>query len=434
MIVGKSTEFFPVATKPAPSNPEKSTAFSFEDCMKDSASNIQDKKTPEDIVKNQTNKSDFKKDSYQDSYSRVKEVANQKSQNVKELSKDDLEQMSDELKEKIMDSLSVSIEELEEVMSALNLSWMDLLNPDKLKMLVLACEGKGQVDLLTDENLNQCYQNVLEGLKEVLEEHGTDVAQVESFVQTLGESDYLEVYEDVKKAALQEKEFESVQKESTDSTVLPKEKKDSEPKQPIADTSSKDEKSFQGKRKAETELKNDIMGKEQVTTVIGQDFQKTITTVKETDGSGIVSQIVTQVKVMVSEDTSSIQMQLYPEHLGKLSIQISERSGAMTAQFLVESEEAKQALVSSMNELKDAFQEQNLRITEIEVSVAPKSFEQQEQSSKDHSTDSKKSGKTGMKNLRLDDLLNEETMELLEEEKIAVELMQLNGNSVDFTA
>lgn len=434
MIVGKSTEFFPVSTKPASSNSEKSNAFSFDACMKDRASNLQNKKVTEDTFKNQTKKSDYKKDGYPDSYSRVKEAIHNENQDVKELSKDDLEQMSYDMKGKIMDSLSVSEDELEEIMSALNLSWIDLLNPDKLKMLVLACEGKGQIDLLTDENLNQCYQNVLDDLKEVLKEHGTDVEQVESFVQSLNESDYLEAFEDVKKVALQENEFEPAQKASTDSTVLPEEKKDIDPKQPIADTSSKDEKSFHGERKAETELKNENIGKEQVTTVIGQDFHKNITMVKETDGPEIVSQIVTQVKVMVSEDTSSIQMQLYPEHLGKLSIHISEKSGAMTAQFVVESEEAKQALVSSMNELKDAFQEQNLRITEIEVSVAPKGFEQQEQSSKDHSADSRKSGKTGMKNLRLDDLSNEETMELLEEEKIAVELMQLNGNSVDFTA
>ena len=87
-----------------------------------------------------------------------------------------------------------------------------------------------------------------------------------------------------------------------------------------------------------------------------------------------------------------------------------------------------------MNELKDTFQEQNLRISEIEVSIAPKSFEQQEQSSKDHPTDSKKSGKSVHRNIRLEDLLGEEAEELIEEEKIAVEMMQLNGSSVDFTA
>ena len=92
----------------------------------------------------------------------------------------------------------------------------------------------------------------------------------------------------------------------------------------------------------------------------------------------------------------------------------------MSAQLIVESEDAKQALVSSMNELKDAFQEQNLEVAEIEVSVAPRSFEQQEQSSKDQPTDSKKSGKSGIRNLRLDDLFDDEVEELMEEEKIAV--------------
>ena len=176
-------------------------------------------------------------------------------------------------------------------------------------------------------------------------------------------------------------------------------------------------------------------GKEQITTVVQQqDFKQTVTTVRETDTQGVVSQVITQVKVMVTEDTNSLQMQLYPEHLGKLSIQVSEKSGVMSAQLIVESEDAKQALVSSMNELKDAFQEQNLKISEIEVSVAPKSFEQQEQSSNGQAQESKKSGKSGTRNLRLDDLLDDEVEELMEEEKIAVEMMQLSGSSVDFSA
>ena len=343
--------------------------------------------------------------------------------------------MSDEMKDKIMDKLSVSEDELEEIMSALNLSGMDLLNPDKLQMLVLACEGKGQVDLLTDENLNQCLQDILGDLKELLNDYGTDFEQLESSIQSLDTGDFEEVLAETKDATANEPEIE-IDNENVANDVVKTERTQENPgEKALDDTSSDKEKSFHSEEKTKEPLKMETEGKEQITTVVQQqDFKQTVTTVRETDTQGVVSQVITQVKVMVTEDTNSLQMQLYPEHLGKLSIQVSEKSGVMSAQLIVESEDAKQALVSSMNELKDAFQEQNLKISEIEVSVAPKSFEQQEQSSNGQAQESKKSGKSGTRNLRLDDLLDDEVEELMEEEKIAVEMMQLSGSSVDFSA
>lgn len=436
MIVNPSTElFFTTATKSVSDNSGKGNALSFQDCMKEKVSNVSNGKDMDTVSKNAAKDNDYKRDSYKDSSTRVKQTEQNEKEDIKELSKDDLEKMSNEMKEKIMDRLSMSEDELEEIMSALNLSWMDLLNPDKLQILVLACEGKGQVDLLTDENLNQCLQEVLGDLNEILNDHGVDFEQLESSVQSLDMSDFDEVLTEQKSKISEEVNMkandEEPVNETTNEAVKSNEVQENQ-KEKSGDTTS--EHSFDRNKKTEELPDTNNMMKEQVTTVVQQDFQQIVTTVKEMDSQGIVSQVVTQVKVMVSEDTSSLQMQLYPEHLGKLSIQVSEKSGVMSAHLIVESEEAKQALVSSMNELKDTFQEQNLRISEIEVSIAPKSFEQQEQSSKDHPTDSKKSGKSVHRNIRLEDLLGEEAEELIEEEKIAVEMMQLNGSSVDFTA
>ena len=432
MIVNSSTElFFTTATKSVSGNSEKNNSFSFQDCMKDKVADSKNTENISDTLKSTAEKNDYKRDSYKDSSARVKKTDQNDQQDVKELSKDDLEKMSDEMKDKIMDRLSVSEDELEEIMSVLNLSWMDLLNPDKLQVLVLACEGKGQVDLLTDENLNQCLQNILGDLKELLSENGVDFEQLESSIQSLDSGEFEEIFAGTKESEVPKNEPKT---EITTDVAQAENVQEGQKEKSLNHAASDEEKSFERKGRSEDTKNLETMGKEQITTVVQQDFQQTVTTVRETDSQGIISQVVTQVKVMVSEDTNSLQMQLYPEHLGKLSIQVSEKSGVMSAQLIVESEEAKEALVSSMNELKDAFQEQNLKISDIEVSVAPKSFEQQEQSAKDHPADSKKSGKTGMRTIRLDDLLGEEVEELIEEEKIAVEMMQLNGSSVDFTA
>lgn len=435
MIINSSKDlFFTVDTKSVSVHSEKSNSLSFQDCMKEkSEAASSDSKKVDDNTTKISDKNDYKRDSYKDSSSRVKKSDSSENQEVKELSKDDLSKMSDEMKEKIMDRLSMTEEELEEIMSALNLSWMDLLIPDKLQALVLACEGKGQVDLLTDENLNQCLQSVLNDLKEVLSGQGVDYEQLETAIETLESEGFEEV--------LTQKEVEAIETKTDDvktgtETVSIENTQSNQKEQNLSNSLSGEKQSFNFERSDDNSVGSENVGSEQqvVTTVVQQDFQQVVTTVRETESQGVVSQVITQVKIMASEDTNSIQMQLYPEHLGRLSIEISEKSGIMSAQLVVESEDAKQALISSMNELKDAFQEQNLEVTKIEVAVAPKSFEHQEQSAKEQEANSKKSGKSGMRTLRLDDILEEDVIELVEEEKIAVEMMQLNGNSVDFTA
>lgn len=458
MIINPSTElFFTADTKSVSGNSEKSSFLSFQDCMKEKVQDSNNTKDMDDTFKTCTEKSDYKRDSYKDSSSRVKKSEASENPDVKELSKDDLEKMSDEMKEKIMDELSMSEEELEEIMSALNLSWMDLLNPDKLQMLVLACEGKGQVDLLTDENLNQCLQDILGDLKELLNDYGIEFEQLESSIQSLDTDSFEKVLAETKDVATKDVVTNDVEITTDVVNDAVKPEKSEEPKdnsisdaeikidetdmknqgqKKLNDATSDEDKSFAREGKSEESVKNESVGYgPQVTTaVVQQDFQQIVTTIQEIDSKGIISQVITQVKVMVSEDTNSLQMQLYPEHLGKLSIEISEKSGVMSAQLIVESEDAKQALVSSMNELKDVFQEQNLKVADIEVSVAPKSFEQQEQSSGNHAEESKKAGRSKTKNIRLEDILSEDSAVLLEEEELAVKMMQVNGNSVDFTA
>lgn len=435
MIIHSSTDLFLNAdTKSVSLHSENNKAISFQDCMNEKVAEVKNLHSMDDTFKNSTEKNDYKKDSYKDSSSRVKNSQSNDKQDVNKLTKDDLEKMSDEMKEKIMDSLSLSEEELEEVMSALNLSWMDLLNPDKLQVLLLACEGKGQVDLLTDENLNQCLKDILGDLKELLESYGVDFGQLESSIESLESDGFEEVLAETKDVAMVDANMKEDSTQNANDKVVSESIKENQVEQ--KGTSSDESKSFDSKNQTEESGVSHYTGNEQslVTTVVQQDYQQIVTTVRGADSQGIISQVVTQVKVMVSEDTNSLQMQLYPEHLGKLSIEISEKSGVMTAQLFVESEDAKQTLISSMNELKDAFQEQNLVVSEIEVSVAPKSFEQQEQSSKEQAADSKKSGKSGTRNLRLDDLLDDEMEVQMHDEKIAVEMMQLNGSSVDFSA
>ena len=58
----------------------------------------------------------------------------------------------------------------------------------------------------------------------------------------------------------------------------------------------------------------------------------------------IVEQIVEQIRIHAQADTTTMEMQLNPESLGKVLLTISSRAGMMTANFTVQTEEARMAV------------------------------------------------------------------------------------------
>jgi len=83
----------------------------------------------------------------------------------------------------------------------------------------------------------------------------------------------------------------------------------------------------------------------------------------------IINQIVKKAEVIVTGANSEMKLQLEPENLGKLTLKVAVERGLITAKFVVESYEVKQALESNFNELKDLLQDKGLDIQNINVSV-----------------------------------------------------------------
>ena len=85
----------------------------------------------------------------------------------------------------------------------------------------------------------------------------------------------------------------------------------------------------------------------------------------------IVEQIVEQVKVRVMPETTNLEMQLHPESLGRVNVQVSAAAqGTTTAVITVETQFAKEALESQLLTLKQNFQEQGLKVDSVEVTVS----------------------------------------------------------------
>ena len=93
----------------------------------------------------------------------------------------------------------------------------------------------------------------------------------------------------------------------------------------------------------------------------------------------IVNQVVEQIKVTMGREMTNMQLQLNPESLGKVLVSVTSNHGVMTANFTVQSEEAKEALQSQMFALREALESRSLKVDAVEVEVSDFTFSQSSQ-------------------------------------------------------
>lgn len=92
----------------------------------------------------------------------------------------------------------------------------------------------------------------------------------------------------------------------------------------------------------------------------------------------IVEQVVRQVRIRVLPETTSMELQLNPESLGKVNVHVSSTGGVATATLVVENQIAKEALESQMITLKQSFEEQGLKVDAVEVTVSEFGLKQEQ--------------------------------------------------------
>lgn len=84
----------------------------------------------------------------------------------------------------------------------------------------------------------------------------------------------------------------------------------------------------------------------------------------------IVDQVVRHVRIRVMPETTSMELQLNPASLGRVSLSVATTAGVATARMVVENQMAKEALESQMIQLKETFAEKGLKVDAVDVTVA----------------------------------------------------------------
>lgn len=375
---------------------------------------------------------------------------------VKDLSTEDEEAIAEEVTEAVSNLIAeiakefgMDEEEILKIIEDLGMNLMDIMIPENLTQVVLMAAGEDRMALVTDENLGNFVNELVTNLDEVVSNIETEYgitndevveiakdSKTENFEEVLtnvqenseGSKDEIKVTFEVSK----DKEPEVTKEESkplNEETSLQKESVVSKVGESTQKDTSHEKNSHGDAEPKENLLLQNIAQK--VTETIQETTNETFTYAETRQ---VMNQIVETIHVSVKPETSDIEMLLNPESLGTVNVHLSSKEGVVTATFVTQNETVKNILEAQMIELKETFENQGVKVENIEVSVQTNAFaEEYENSRERNSSDEESKGKrTGIRRINLDSL--EESEELTEEDSLVVTMMEANGGTVDYKA
>lgn len=308
-----------------------------------------------------------------------------------------------ELLGEISEQLQVSVEELQTVMQKLDLKLTDLQNPQKLVQLIT--DLKGPEELLTNPELAAVFKKLSGEIKEFFaeQEQNGDAAVSGQKQQSIQISQQTETTQNAQSMSEEQNQEHSSQDHETqmNSHVQAAEGNAAE-----GSTAAVQVKTAQGMY-------------DRIQALVAERVDA------ETSES-ITKQVIDQVKLTMKNDVTSLEMQLYPEHLGKVSIQLVSKNGVMTAQIAAENEAAKMALESQLSVLKENFDSQGLKVQSVEVMVSARGFDQNTESG-NNAQDGRGNGRKPKKGFL-------SGLDETEEKNLEEDLKEALGNTVSYTA
>ena len=402
--------------------------------------------------------------------------------NITEESKETLQTYNDKIKEAIMDEYQITEEELTQAMELLGLDYLQLLVPENLIQLsVEITDSANVVNLLENSDFNDLFKllqgmteelmgelnlsqpafdeamadntfammladelpnmetvntdntNEVEannGLADALETmvtEGIEAGTVEVTVNVEDEADLKESKGDVEEGSIYDIE-DVIPKEDT---VLSKETNQSHSTKDFkgnTDSNSSQSKDNSLVQNLQTPNSFDAIANE--LSVEAADSYKSVET------ANIIRQVNEFMRLNVTSQTTSLEMQLNPENLGKIGLNVSLREGVVTAQLAVENETVKQALESQMVILRQNMDAQGLKVEAVEVTIASHEFEQnleEGQTNPDSGSNEGQRQQEGRRSILASDL-SASIADYTEDEQLAARIMVENGNSMDVSA
>lgn len=372
---------------------------------------------------------------------------------------------ADDIKEEIKDELDVTDEDIANAMETLGLSMQDVFNQDSLKDLMMELSGtEDSLELLTNEDLYEGMQNILNEASEIVTDITEEFGITEEDFTSLLDDDQLfgRILNEMEESGFSEMAFGPIEENAAFQAEVPEiapdrnEMKDEASDGPkfnilvnqnvkpsnVSDNSQTETfRNISQTEKSELNNENSAAGMTRQVTVTVNELGDVVETVESfsrsfSDAENIMSQVTENIKLNVSQDTTSMEMQLHPASLGTVNMQVTSQNGVVTAHLLVQNEAVKTALESQLVQLQETFEEQGKTVDAVEVSVANYDLDRgMNQNAQDEQKEQAlRAGRIARRRLRLDSLEDEDLEELGEDERIAADMMRRQGNSLDYMA
>lgn len=388
--------------------------------------------------------------------------------------RENVEEAAENLVGEISKVLDIPLEKVEEAMEILGLTAVDLFDPTNLKQLLLnLTDSTDELSLVTDEglynNLQELFGTVNDTLGVLQEKLGVDADELKALLSEISaeekpaetqpaETQPVEIQEPVMTPVGEEPEV-SVEGMKDYAVSVEKDGGTVQVKVTVDDASGQKHVSEQMTDTAKPETAPLTKKEHEAGTGhkeegnagqnAGNAFLQNLTghteeaeapaerpVYTQTQTNQIMDQIVEYMKINIKPETQELEMQLHPASLGTVHVQLAAKDGVITAQFAAQNETVKAVLETQLIQLKEQFEEQGIKVEAVEVTVAGHAYGEQfggGQETEDQENSGAKKNARRI-HLNLDEMEEEGLDELDDSERIAVEMMQANGNTVDYTA
>lgn len=305
-------------------------------------------------------------------------------------------EVKDELIKEVAKEFKISEDELVDAMTALGFTVADLLDPSNVMQIMMQLnESDNPLEIITDANLSEMFKNVNETVSQIVGEATKELGITDEELKGL--------LDEVDNS--NENDF-SV--DLTNETVAPKvevEDKDN-------NTKDSSEKKESDNKSAEKPVHTDNNVLTRLDETVREAFEVTENVdVVPVDVDDVIRQINEAVRVQMTPDSTSMELTLNPENLGKVNIQVVAKNGVITATIEATDEVVKKALETQMISLKDNLNNQGIKVEAVEITIASRSFEGQQDSEASNNSGNQGNRRNGNRSISLDDEVTENVEE-----------------------
>lgn len=363
-----------------------------------------------------------------------------------------INEAGEEIISQIAETFDISEEEIVDAMQILGLMAVDLLDPANLTQLVTEIQGQGEViDLITDSDIYTSLQDLMEGAESMKSGLMNEFDLSEEELQTAiddtkqnfmgfleneaGEKNLASVEQELPKSFGKEIDTEKINASVSEAF----EAGETEEKPIVIETENQ----------KSSDNKGNLPNEAQSTNLFNQVVNNIADAAAEVETSSydgyadraqmenIIRQITERITISQSQTDTSIEMQLHPASLGHVNILLTSGKDGIVAKFTAQNEIVKEAVEAQMTQLQQKFNEQGIKVTSVEVTIASHEFEQNldQQGDRQPKETAQDKKVKGLRRINLSEVSGDEDVEPESEaERIAVSMMEANGSTVDFSA